>query len=218
MQFYYIENGKRNGPVHFDELIQLLKTGKIHRHTLIWCEKYDDWKKVSESGIDISFLPPTIESVVIHNENVIQQNISNPFMHYINAFRRYADFEGRARRKEFWFFMLFHILIFILMMVFDDAIGTDLIDKIDEDMAEWIPIPVFGIFSTIYYLVSLLPSLAITARRLHDTGKTGWLQTLEYIPLINLVACIILIIFYCQDSQYGENRYGFNPKGFDNHA
>lgn len=109
--------------------------------------------------------------------------------YFIGALKKYADFTGRARRKEYWMFTLFYLIFFLVTVGIDVALGTTFI-------------------ATIYSLGLLLPSLAIGARRLHDTGRSGWWQLLCFIPVIGL---IVMIVFLVQDSQ-DENDYGANPK------
>lgn len=100
------------------------------------------------------------------------------------CFSKYATFEGRARRSEFWRWVLFAIIMGVLGFI-----------------------PILG---WIISLIMLLPNLAVAVRRLHDTGRSGWWWFLCLIPLIG---AIVLIIFYVQDSQPGDNAYGPNPKG-----
>jgi uncharacterized membrane protein YhaH (DUF805 family) len=94
---------------------------------------------------------------------------------------QYAGFSGRARRSEYWWWVLFTLLW------------------------SWIPI-----LNLILCLIFFLPSLAVAIRRLHDTGRSGWWILISLIPLIGF---IVLLIFYCTDSQIGTNQYGPNPKG-----
>ncbi len=109
--------------------------------------------------------------------------------YYIGAWKKFADFTGRARRKEYWMFVLFNLIVSIICSVVDAALGTMFI-------------------GSIYSLAVLLPSLAVGARRLHDTGRSGWWQLLWFIPVIGW---IVMIVFLVQDSQ-DENDYGANPK------
>jgi uncharacterized membrane protein YhaH (DUF805 family) len=109
--------------------------------------------------------------------------------YFIGALKKYADFTGRARRKEYWMFVLFYLIFYVVTIGIDMALGTTFI-------------------AAIFSLGLLLPSLAIGARRLHDTGRSGWWQLIGFIPLIG---AIVLIVFWCQDSQ-DENDYGANPK------
>ena len=110
---------------------------------------------------------------------------------YLGVLKKYADFSGRARRKEFWMFVLFNFVIAIVLGVVDWMIGM----------------PVLGV---IYALGVLVPSIAVGARRLHDIGKSGWWQLVGLVPLIGM---IVLIIFFVMDSNPGDNQYGPNPKG-----
>jgi uncharacterized membrane protein YhaH (DUF805 family) len=109
---------------------------------------------------------------------------------YLAVLKKYADFSGRARRKEFWMFVLFNFIIAVVLGVVDSMIG----------------VPVLGL---IYTLGVLIPSLAVGARRLHDIGKTGWWQLIAFVPFIGI---IVLIIFFVMDSNPGDNQYGPNPK------
>ncbi len=109
--------------------------------------------------------------------------------HFIDAFKKYAQFSGRATREQFWMYVLFYIIISIVLSVIDAVVGT-------------------MVLALIYSLVMLIPSISVAARRLHDIGRTGCWQLIGFIPLIGL---IVLIVFYVQDSQE-DNQYGPNPK------
>ena len=110
--------------------------------------------------------------------------------------RQYATFHGRARRSEYWFFALFTVLVSIVAGVLDSVLGLR-----SESYGTG---PIQGILQ----LALFVPALAVGARRLHDTGRTGWWQLVALIPFIGL---IILIVFFSQDGQ-PENRYGPDPK------
>ena len=116
---------------------------------------------------------------------------------YLLVLKKYSVFSGRSSRKEYWYFVLFNVLISIVLMVADVMIGT-----FDSETG-------FGLLNGIYTLAILIPSLAVSVRRLHDTDRSGWLCLLLLIPL---VGAIILIFFFAEDSQPGENQYGSNPK------
>ena len=111
--------------------------------------------------------------------------------------RKYATFNGRARRSEYWFFVLFTALVGIVAGILDSILGWR--------NGSYGTGPIQGILQ----LALLVPTLAVGARRLHDTGRSGWWQLISLIPL---VGWIILIVFYVQDSQQ-DNKYGPNPKG-----
>jgi uncharacterized membrane protein YhaH (DUF805 family) len=103
---------------------------------------------------------------------------------------KYADFTGRARRSEFWWFFLFQAVVSIVASLIDQAIG-------------------FPALQIIVGLALLVPNLAVGARRLHDTDRSGWWQLLALIPLVGF---IVLIVWWATEGQRGPNRYGPPPK------
>jgi uncharacterized membrane protein YhaH (DUF805 family) len=105
--------------------------------------------------------------------------------YFIGALKKYADFNGRASRKEFWMYILFYMVINIILSV----LGLDVI-------------------SMIFGLMLFVPSIRVGARRLHDIGRSGWWQLIYLVPLIGL---IVMIFFLAQDG-HDENDYGVNPK------
>ncbi len=105
--------------------------------------------------------------------------------YFIGALKKYAEFNGRARRKEYWMFTLIYWIINFVLT----ALGMELI-------------------SSLVGLALFVPSISIGARRLHDTGRSGWWQLLWLVPLIGW---IVLIVFLAQDS-HDANDYGVNPK------
>lgn len=117
---------------------------------------------------------------------------------YLEALRKYATFEGRARRKEYWFFILFNVLAVVVLGIIDVVLGTS-----SKEAG-------LGLLSGIYLLAVLLPALAVTVRRLHDTDRSGWWILIEFIPLIG---GLVLLIFTLLDSTPGSNRFGPSPKG-----
>ena len=117
---------------------------------------------------------------------------------YIDVLKKYAVFSGRARRKEYWFFFLFNLIISIILNLIDNATGT-----FDPETG-------VGILGTIYLLAVLIPAIAVTIRRLHDTGRTGWWILISFIPLIGAIVLLVFLVF---DSEPESNQYGPNPKG-----
>ncbi|MGI8667754.1 MAG: DUF805 domain-containing protein [Jatrophihabitans sp.] len=106
------------------------------------------------------------------------------------VFGKYATFSGRARRSEFWWFALFAIIVDVVVGIIDSAVGN-------------------SILGLLVGLALVVPSLAVAVRRLHDTGRSGWWLLIGLIPI---VGAIVLIVFYCQDSQAGANAHGNSPK------
>ena len=114
---------------------------------------------------------------------------------YMQALKKYAVFSGRARRKEYWFFALWYLIIMIGLAIIDGVLGLHIGGA--------------GVLQTLYGLAILIPSLAVTVRRLHDTGRTGWWVLIVLIPIIGF---IVLLVFMCLDSEPGENQHGPSPK------
>jgi uncharacterized membrane protein YhaH (DUF805 family) len=116
---------------------------------------------------------------------------------FMTALKKYATFSGRSRRSEYWYFTLFYLLIYVVLMVVDMAMGT-------FSTKEGV-----GLLTALFSLAMLLPSVGVTVRRLHDTGHSGWWILIGFIPLLG---ALILLAFLVRDSDAGTNRYGENPK------
>lgn len=118
---------------------------------------------------------------------------------YLGVFRKYADFGGRARRKEYWMFTLFNIIAICVLAVAGMAAAAAVTDT---PMLGYAP---YGL----YVLGTVIPGLAVTVRRLHDTGHSGWWYLIVVVPFIG---AIVLLVWLCQDSAPASNQYGPNPK------
>lgn len=116
---------------------------------------------------------------------------------YLEVLKKYAVFNGRARRKEYWYFILFNIIISIVLAAIDGVTGS-----FSQEAG-------MGLLGGIYTLAVLIPGLAVSVRRLHDTERSGWWVLIAFIPLIG---AIVLLVFMAQDSKPGQNQYGANPK------
>ena len=110
-----------------------------------------------------------------------------------SGFQNYVNFTGRAARSEFWYWVLFNLIV---------GIVTGVIDYIAFPGAAVSPL------NSLANLALLLPNLAVAARRLHDTDRSGWFLLLAFIPLIGI---IILIVWWCQRGTTGPNRFGLDP-------
>ena len=106
---------------------------------------------------------------------------------YLEALKKYAVFSDRARRKEYWYFVLFNIIIGLVLGYISPR----------------------SILSLLYSLAVLLPWNGVNVRRLHDTGRSGWWLLISFVPI---VGPIVLLVFMVQDSAADENQYGPNPK------
>ena len=128
--------------------------------------------------------------------------------------RKYATFSGRARRKEFWLWVLAYIIGAFIIGFIEGAIGLApepvATSEFGEGTAAFAYSMQGGPLTWVYMLALLIPNLAVAVRRLHDTGKSGWWLLIGLIPL---VGWIVLIVFYCLEGQRGTNEYGPDPKG-----
>ncbi len=120
---------------------------------------------------------------------------------YIKVINQYADFSTRARRKEFWMFVLINLGFGLLAMLVDNFLGTTM-DIAGQSLS-------YGFVYVAYSLFALIPNLALSVRRLHDVGKSGWFLLIAFIPIIG---GIWLIVLYCLDSDPETNKWGPNPK------
>ena len=115
---------------------------------------------------------------------------------YMVVIRKYAQFSGRARRREYWTFTLVNLAIYIVGAILAGLLGR-------------LGIIVSGLV-TVFSLAVLIPGLAVSFRRMHDIGRSAWWLLIALVPI---VGGIVLLVFCAQDSQPGDNQYGPNPKG-----
>lgn len=113
---------------------------------------------------------------------------------YLKVLQDYAVFDGRAQRQEYWMFILINILVIIGIGIVDTTLGLG------------------GAVGFLYSLAVLIPSFAVSVRRLHDTDRSGWWLLIGLLPLIGP---LVLLMFYCIDGDYGDNDYGPDPKHAD---
>lgn len=116
---------------------------------------------------------------------------------YLDVLKKYAVFNGRARRQEYWMFVLFNIIISVVLSIVDGMLGMSVAEGV-------------GLLGALYGLAVLLPGIGVSIRRLHDTNRSGWWLLIAFVPLIGFV---VLLVFMVLDSTPGENRFGSNPKG-----
>ena len=108
-----------------------------------------------------------------------------------SCFRRYVDFQGRSSRSEYWWFILFYIIVYVVLLLAAAVV------------------PILGILALVFVLAIILPSLAVSIRRLHDLDKSGWWILISFVPIIGL----ILLYWFCLKGTDGDNRFGPDPLG-----
>lgn len=116
---------------------------------------------------------------------------------YFAVLRKYAQFQGRSRRKEFWYFTLINALISMACGLVDSTLQLPTL------------VEGYGVLAALYAAFAFIPTVAVTVRRLHDQDRTGWWALIMLIPIVGM---LVLLYFMIQDSTSGVNRFGTNPK------
>ena len=125
--------------------------------------------------------------------------------YYLKVLQNYVNFKDRARRSEYWFFVLFNVIFIAIAAILDNLLGT----TFKMDTGNGVLDLHYGYLYVLYALAVFLPGLAVSVRRLHDVGKSGWFYLIVLIPIIGWIW--ILVLFFT-DSVSGENKWGANPK------
>lgn len=228
--WYMIVPGTPVGPVAWLELVEVARAGRIGPFNPLWRDGLPQWvlaRDVKALVEEMNRIPPITTahpaptSPSLHptpptpprEEQAMRSTVadrpgSRPSTStevntdggglnwYLEVLRKYAVFSGRARRKEYWTFFLFNLVI---------GAGLSLLQGIagiagDGD---------HRVLVFMYALAVLVPSIAVTVRRLHDTNRSGWWLLIGLVPVVGV---IVLLAFMVQDSQPSENQYGPNPK------
>ena len=129
---------------------------------------------------------------------------------FIKCIKNYTLFKGRASRTEFWYFILYWSIFYVIIIAVDRVLGFNVINLKTLPFSEYIPLANLfeevGLLTVIYRPLTILPSLAVISRRLHDINRSGWWCLMCVTPLI-----VILIIFLCKKSDENENQFGPKP-------
>ena len=125
--------------------------------------------------------------------------------YYLNVLTdKYSDFNGRARRKEYWMWTLSVTIIFIFAMIMDNLLGLNF-ELMGQDLG-------YGWIYLVAGIAHLIPGLAVVVRRLHDVGKSGWFYFIVLIPIIGVLWLLVLL---CTDGKKEDNKWGTNPKSIN---
>lgn len=198
-QWYYANDGIEAGPIEKDEFVALVRDGTVGPDTLVWTNTLENWEPAHRH---IEGVTPPRPAVPVHpalagthagqaamgaRDYRRQSGLSDAFKQFFN---RYTQFSGRSNRGEFWFWQLDNILVSLALGVLDAIIfGTSSA----------------GILGGLWALATIIPSFALSARRLHDIDKSGWWILLSLIPIIGW---IILLVWYCRQPDTHPNRFG----------
>jgi|JI6StandDraft_1071083.scaffolds.fasta_scaffold106477_2 uncharacterized membrane protein YhaH (DUF805 family) len=217
-QWYFVEEGKRAGPVAESALRSLIRSSRVQGATLVWTDGMSDWVPLAQSAIASALLgvpdvpvtsvppPPTSYAPSGSPYDTSQGAVVGAWGGggetggpgkpmsiggaISSCFSKYVQFSGRASRSEYWFFQLF---IWLCSMV-ATMLGNGMSGINNGSGIE-----------AIVSLVFLLPALSVFVRRLHDTDRSGWWFWLLLIPIIGW---IVILVFLCQKPTPGRNRFG----------
>ena len=198
-EFYYLDDqNETQGPVSLNDLISLMVAGRIQSTTLVARSGDAAWLPLTTviAASNGAGVPPT---TVIAANGGYHDGMGLWDIFKLTMTKNFAEFSGRATRREYWMFQLAGIL-FWFVFSFAVVILSGVLSLIDESL-----VIVAMFLSYLYPLAILIPSLGILVRRLHDTGRSGWMILLSLIPF---VGPIVLFIFTLLDSQPGTNAYG----------
>lgn len=189
MTTWHYVKGTETVAVSEEQLRQMVAQGKIGPTDLLWREGFREWVPAGkiEGLMTGAAAQPQPMSGAAPQANGDESSFT---LWYINPMKKYADFSGRAQRKEYWMFVWYNFLVAFglgfMLGIFSGVLHTDL-----------------SALSLLYSLGTLLPSIAVGIRRMHDTDHSGWWIIC---PFVNLYFC-------CIDGQPHQNRFGADPKG-----
>ncbi len=202
--WFYLVDGKQFGPVTAAEFVRLCATGRVTPDTLVWRHGFVNWIPFSQLNVNIPMGASLAGTGVSLSYGKGEDDPTNMFGWWWKVVgKNYASFRGRARRKEFWYFALVNMTTILAVVL----LGVLLADR--SDPLGRIAGGGLMILAGLLYLGTITPYIAAAVRRLHDSGKSGWLFLITFVPY---VGGIILLLLLAQDSESAVNAYGPNPK------
>lgn len=188
-EWYYAVDGQSQGPVSQSDFDALVSNGTIRHDTLVWQEGMDDWLPLGRMPNATQTPPPMAPAW--DTSAPVRDDASTFMGAFKDGLSRYVDFSTRSNRPMFWYWTLWNILLGIVSSVIDAILGFGDI----------------GLVNALLSLALLIPSIAVSVRRLHDIGRSGWWYLLVLVPI---VGWIILLVFFCTKGQETPNNWG-NP-------
>ncbi len=200
--WYYSVGSDRKGPVDENAMQALIGADVVHSETLIWSDGMADWEPAYRH---IKGLVPPAPGAAGTTRRTSPRSGGRNYAEPIGmggafskAFKNFVNFRGRASRGEFWWFMLASILIGIVFSIID----ASLFDPVYSPMFDAMVAPT--VLGAAWNLVVLFPTLAVSARRLHDIGKSGW----WWLIALTGIGIILLIVWWAQEGDKEANAYG----------
>jgi uncharacterized membrane protein YhaH (DUF805 family) len=218
--WHYQHNGETKGPVDDAQLQALAEAGVVNLATPVWKTGYANWIPLSQSDFSgLARVGPPVTAGAGGAALAANQPGSGAGEYVVDDLsmwgfftraltQRYVQFTGRARRKEYWSYVLFWIIIFVALSIVGAAIDFAVGNFGPDPDRPPRPI-VMMIVLLLFYLGTLLPGIAITVRRLHDIGFTGWLILISFIPYVGAIALLVMMVI---PTSFGPNKHGPAPK------
>ncbi|MEM1289289.1 MAG: DUF805 domain-containing protein [Pseudomonadota bacterium] len=206
-EWYYAVGREQRGPVSERDLQRLISSGEVGADSLVWREGMENWSAaraalpgalIPQSWVDA--LPRSGEYAGAATLNGARgaggaQSYYHPFdlaESVKTVLFRYAQFQWRARRREFWWWVLFYFLVSLGLIIVDNMLFPPQIASL-------------GVLSNLFGLAVLVPSIAVTSRRLHDIGRSGWWQLVGFIPVLGWA---VMVWWLSRPSDPEDNQYG----------
>jgi len=191
MKIHICKNGKNIGQFELSEVNRMLQTGQFSCNDLAWQEGMADWTAIASIPGVLVLRPPQLAPMPA--PLTISPRGGNPFLWFWYALQNYANFSGRARRREWWSFWFVHSIPYIPFAILFALIESFSESEVSDLLA--IVFLLFAVLMLIYYLAMIIPFISVTTRRLHDIGLSAWWLLAIFIPLaggIFMTVCALI--------------------------
>lgn len=196
-EWFCIIAGERKGPLTAEQVKALAETGSVDGDTMVWCETMTDWAPLHSTPLRSIFGAAGLSwdgrgADPLQHEDGPALSLWGYFVRCFTT--HYFNFQGRARRAEYWGFGLFMALIAIALGILAATVIGD-----------------FGyVFVGLFVLATIIPSISLSVRRIHDIGLSGWFVLVNFVPY---VGSIVMLVFSLLPSQARVNKWGPIPAG-----
>jgi uncharacterized membrane protein YhaH (DUF805 family) len=201
MKIYISKNGQNLGQFSMDEVNRMLQSGQISQTDMAWQEGMADWAAIASIPGVVVLRPPQL--VPMPTPRTISQKGGNPFLWFWFSLQNYANFSGRARRREWWSFWFIHTIPYILFVIpfslIESLPGSEISD------ASAILLFLLAVLMVVYWMGMIIPFIAVTARRLHDIGLSSWWLLAVFTPLVGGIFMTVCALI---SGNANTNRFG----------